>query len=199
MKNTLKEINKLIDELLTKRATVSSEIENKLTELRKEYERTEAACKEAEEALDYDKMNTLYEKGQRIQRAIGATERALTHVSRDQIVTEEESDAVIAKLYDYQRGLDAALLADALKVAPELEKSLAEYEERSAELLQTAQTWTSSIHAKYRDTAKGREPVALWPFNINLPGRSSAAKSTMEEYVRQIRETEKKIPREEAE
>lgn len=147
----VEEVKARMQEMQDKKAAELQAIHEKQTEAQTQKEAAELALKEATERMDLDAYEEAKAAKRKAQTAIDMYSGKYAQISKQEYISEEDSDKVIDSLLAYEDELAAgfkAAVAEPLKKLDELQKAYADAVE---DVEQTIRAWTSNIHANYRN------------------------------------------------
>lgn len=148
-KTVLEEVKARMQEMQDKKAGELQAIHEKKTEAQTQKEAAELALKEATERMDLDAYEEAKTARRKAQTAIDMYGGRYSQISKQEYISEEESDKVIDSLLEYEEQLAADFRRAAAEYFRQLEALLKEYRSEVADVENTLTRWQRDIHANY--------------------------------------------------
>jgi len=149
LKNVQARAKKVVD---AKTKTLE-EIQTKLAEAKQAKKDAEEALKKSASQLDLERYEKSQAALQKAQTAINMYSDRYDQLQRQEYVTEEDSDTVIASLLAYEKDLDEDFKETLGKALRGLYDLLKGYKGAIDETEKTLTHWTTVIHRNYRNYA----------------------------------------------
>lgn len=153
---TDKEATKRIYEILAAREAELEKIRKSLREAEEELKTANIAIEAATEVTNLEAFETATAEKRKAETAISMYTARLNQLNSKQIVSEEESDSVIAGLLAYEKNLEADFLNDVRKHVIALEAISSKYHQAVKDTERVIREWCEKIHANYRSETGGR-------------------------------------------
>lgn len=147
----LQETKERMQQMQEKKAGELNAIYERKAEAQTQKEAAELALKDATERMDLEAYEEAKQALRKAQAAIDMYGGRYDQISKQEYISEAESDKVIDSLLAYEDELAAgfkAAVAEPLKKLDELQKA---YVDAVEDVEQTIRAWTSNIHANYRN------------------------------------------------
>lgn len=148
-KNIMQEVQAKIDAIQEKKRQEVFEVELKMVALNTENEKLLDEKIKAMSNMNMDAYKEIEHKIDENRLALKMYSEKLEQVKKQEYITEQESDAVIDSLLDYEKILEKDFVADIKAPIIELRKILNDYFGAVRETEQTIRTWETQIHANY--------------------------------------------------
>jgi hypothetical protein len=148
----VEEVKARMQEMQQKKAGELETVRQRQQEAQTQKEAAELAIREATDSMDLDAYEEAKTAKRKAQTAIDMYTGKYNQISKQEYISEAESDKVIDSLLAYEDELAAgfkASVAEPLKKLDELQKAYADAVE---DVEQTIRAWTGNIHANYRNT-----------------------------------------------
>jgi len=147
----VEEVKARMQEMQQKKAGELETVRQRQQEAQTQKEAAELALREATDSMDLEAYEEAKTAKRKAQTAIDMYSGKYNQISKQEYISEAESDKVIDSLLAYEDELAAgfkAAVAEPLKKLDELQKAYADAVE---DVEQTIRAWTSNIHANYRN------------------------------------------------
>lgn len=147
----VEEVKARMQEMQQKKAGELETVRQRQQEAQTQKEAAELALREATDSMDLEAYEEAKTAKRKAQTAIDMYSGKYNQISKQEYISEVESDKVIDSLLAYEDELAAgfkAAVAEPLKKLDELQKAYADAVE---DVEQTIRAWTSNIHANYRN------------------------------------------------
>ena len=150
IKSVPDEVRERINSMMNKKKSDLKTINEKLKELETEKQAAESELKQATENMDLSAFETAKKKIHITSTASEMYQKRYDQISKQEYVTEEESDQVIKSIMKYESDISEEFenaIQKPLKIIKDLQE---EYTANIAKAENTIQTWTQNIHANYK-------------------------------------------------
>lgn len=175
----LQEVKARMQEMQDKKAEELQAIQNKKTEAYTQKEAAELAIQEATKSMDLEAYEEAKTAKRKAQSAIDMYSGKYAQISKQEYISEEDSDKVIDSLLAYENELAAGFKAAVAEHLKALSTTLQDYLTEIADTEGTITAWGATIHANhnsrgrtYYTDANGQEstrsetpiPVHIMPY-----------------------------------
>ncbi len=146
----VEEVKARMQEMYDKKASELETVRQKQTEAQTQKEAAELAIREATANMDLEAYEEAKQAHRKAQTAIDMYSGKYDQISKQEYISEADSDKVIDSLLAYEEELAAgfkAAVAEPLKKLDELQRN---YFDAVADTENTIGAWTTNIHANYR-------------------------------------------------
>ena len=146
----VEEVKARMQEMQQKKAGELETVRQKQQEAQTQKEAAELAIREATDSMDLEAYEEAKTAKRKAQTAIDMYSGKYAQISKQEYISEEDSDKVIDSLLAYEDELAAgfkAAVAEPLKKLDELQRA---YFDAVDDVEQTIRAWTGNIHANYR-------------------------------------------------
>ena len=154
----LQEVKARMQEMQDKKAAELQIIHEKKTEAQTKKEAAELALKEATERMDLDAYEDAKQALKTVQTAIDMYSGKYAQISKQEYISEEESDKVIDSLLAYEKQLAEDFRAAVAEPLKALAGILQNYQDEVNDTERTMNAWVVNIHANYN--TRGRSSFA---------------------------------------
>ena len=185
----LQEVKARMQEMQDKKASELQAIHDRKTEAQTQKEAAELALKEATERMDLEAYEEAKDARRKAQTAIDMYGGRYSQISKQEYISEEESDKVLDSLEAYEVELAAGLKEAMAEPLKQLAKMLQDYKDEVADVERTMKAWESGIHANYRskgtvyrETGTNRSPAPI-PFH-RMPYEGCSEAVQLSEYLK---------------
>lgn len=166
----VEEVKARMQEMQQKKAGELETVRQRQQEAQTQKEAAELAIREATDSMDLEAYEEAKTAKRKAQTAIDMYSGKYAQISKQEYISEADSDKVIDSLLAYENELAAgfkAAVAEPLKKLDELQRT---YFDAVEDVEQTIRAWTDNIHANYRSagtiyaetgTNRSPHPVAV--------------------------------------
>ena len=197
MKNVAKEVNKEIDRLIEEKKRDLAIVQKKEEQAKKDLDAANEGMRKATANLDLDGFGEARKKKTDALTALEMYQGKAVQISKQEYISEPESDKVIDSLLDYEGKLAADFrgkLADLVALLTDLQT---EYTSRVNEAESVISRWTKEIKPNYRDEGymrtlpdgtKTNRHEKPWPVHVT-PYTGCKESQQLEDYLGKYKRT----------
>ena len=149
-KKLLKDVRDRMADLKSKRDAELRMVKAKREEARAAAEKAENELTAAMETMDAERYVAASQEKQKAHAELEMYTRHFDHLSKQELISEAESDAVIDDLLAYERELDANIHDAIAGPLQRIEKMIREYRSEISQVEETLAEWQHEIHANHR-------------------------------------------------
>ena len=168
-KDIITKINEQISELIETKERQIGEVREKLNQANKDLEIAEEALKAATANTDLSAFTNAKTAKTAAVNAIEMLTGRLDQLQSNEYVTEQESDAVIKSILDYENSIAVQFRKEISQPLDQLDSILKTYLSNVQRAENTITTWCDEIHSNYRDESGQRQdkprPVHRIPYH----------------------------------
>lgn len=151
MKNIAKDVNKRIDTMLRERAEALATIQEKEEQAKKDLDAANEGMRKATADLDLDGFGEARKKKVDALTALEMYQGKAVQISKQEYISEQESDKVIDSLLQYEDDLAEEFKRKLADLVAQLTNLQTEYTSRVSETETVITRWTREIKPNYRD------------------------------------------------
>lgn len=188
----LDEVKNRMKEMQDSKAAQLETIRQKQTEARSQIEAAALAMKQATEEMNVDSYEEAKNRKRKAQTALDMYNGRYEQISKQEYISEAESDSVVDSLLEYENQLAEDFKAAAGVQLKKLAELLKDYKAAVQDTENTLTSWQRNIHANYRSATSWRTledgtttnrmdratPVHMMPYT------GCAEAGRMEEYLK---------------
>ena len=145
----LQEVKARMQEMQDKKAGELQAIHDRKTEAQTQKEAAELALKEATERMDLEAYEEAKDARRKAQTAIDMYTSKYNQISKQEYISEAESDKVIDGLLEYEKQLAEDFRAAVAEPLKALATILQNYQHEVSDTEATITAWGANIHANY--------------------------------------------------
>lgn len=146
----VEEVKARMQEMQQKKAGELETVRQRQQEAQTQKEAAELALREATDSMDLDAYEEAKTAKRKAQTAIDMYTGKYNQISKQEYISEAESDKVIDSLLAYEDELAAGFKAALTEKLQDLEQLHREYSDTVRDAEQTILTWTTTIHSNHR-------------------------------------------------
>lgn len=151
MKNIARDVNKKIDTMLRERAEALATIQEKEDQAKKDLDAANEGMRKATADLDLDGFGEYRQKKVDALTALEMYQGKAVQISKQEYISEQESDKVIDSLLQYEDDLAEEFKRKLADLVVQLTNLQTEYTSRVSETETVITRWTGEIKPNYRD------------------------------------------------
>lgn len=146
---------KKMEELQDARQQEESTVRARIKDLKERLREAESTLKDATRATDLDAFTTADNEKKHCLTALRMYEAREAQLQGLSMITEDESDAMIDDLLEYEKELQEDFEKDIADHLAALAEIVANYDKEVTDTERTLTTWQNTIHANYRTFGRG--------------------------------------------
>ena len=184
--STADKVQDQINELKAERDKDLSTINDRYMEAVDKMDEINAALTEAEKAMDADKYAAAVAEKNNMLTKLSMFNSRKENIESHELVSEEESDAVIDSLLDYEEKMEKAFHNDAAALLDSMNELLSMYSDEVVKTEAALRRWTGIVHANYIDRHNhGRRSDHAIPVRY-IPYKGSDFYKKLDQFLRSL-------------
>jgi predicted nucleic acid-binding Zn-ribbon protein len=149
MKNTIEVVKEKMSDMIRTKRQELRKLNTKLEELRAELKGAEDEIRHATTEMNLEAYEEAEAKKKKAALAISMYEGKLKQLSKQEYISEEESDKIIDSILDYEEEITKQFEADIAEPLNTLLELAIAYQNTVEDAENTIKEWTGHIHANY--------------------------------------------------